>query len=134
MRHNIFVRERDPGFAYDMTTSEAETAFPYLHSYWETFGGFFARPPGGESLADVANRAYTFLNMLFRDRAGKKVFVVTHGGTLRCFRFLLERWTYEQALAWPKGQSPKNCGVTAYEYSPANGRLVLACYNATYWK
>ena len=28
------------------------------------------------------------------------VAVVTHGGTLRCFRYLLERWDYEQATTW----------------------------------
>src|SRR5687767_989135 len=51
VRMNLFIRERDPGFAYDMTRDEAETAFPWLHEYWQTFGGFMARPPGGESLA-----------------------------------------------------------------------------------
>ena len=35
------------------TKEEAEKSFPWLREYWETFGGFFARPPGGESLADV---------------------------------------------------------------------------------
>lgn len=134
VRRNHLLRERDPGYCYDMTTAEAEAAFPYLKEYWKTFGGFLARPPGGESLADVANRVYLFLNMLFRDRQGKKVFVVTHGGTLRCFRFLLERWTYEQALKWPPGQSPQNCGVTGYVFHPKSQRLVLHDYNTVYWQ
>src|SRR5258708_2895768 len=30
VRHNIFIRERDPGYAYDMTAEEAEAAFPWL--------------------------------------------------------------------------------------------------------
>ena len=47
-------------------------------------------------------------------RAGQKILVVTHGGTLRCFRFLLERWDYARAAAWPEGQAPANCGVTTY--------------------
>lgn len=133
VRRNPFIRERDPGYAYDMTTAEAEAAFPWLHEHWETYGGFFARPPGGESLMDVAQRVYTFLNTIFRDRAGKKVWVVTHGGTIRSFRFVLERWSYEQALKWPEGQSPKNCGVTSYGYDHAEKRLALREYNATYW-
>lgn len=134
IRMNPFIRERDTGFTYDMTTKEAETHFPYLKEYWQTFGGFFARPPGGESLADVAKRVYTFLNMLFRDRAGQKVWAVVHGGTLRSIRFLLERWTYDQALRWPEGHTPENCGVTTYKYNKKEKRLVLKEYNAVFWK
>ncbi|MHB8660545.1 MAG: histidine phosphatase family protein [Minisyncoccota bacterium] len=134
VRKNHFIRERDSGYAYDMTEEEARTAFPWLQQYWSTFGGYFARPPGGESLSDVSNRVYTFLNMLFRDRADQNIFVVTHGGTLRSFRFLLERWTYDQALRWPDGDSPKNSGVTHYEYDPTICRLLLKNYNSVYWK
>jgi 2,3-bisphosphoglycerate-dependent phosphoglycerate mutase len=134
IRSNPFIRERDPGFTYDMTEAEAEKNFPWLKNHWNTFGGFFSRPPGGESLADVSDRVYLFLNMLFRDRAGKRIFAFSHGGTIRCFRYKLERWTYERALKWPPGQSPKNCGVTSYRFSPAENRLVLECYNEILWK
>ena len=134
VRMNPFIREREPGFAYDMTTAEAENAFPWLQEYWQTFGGFFARPPGGESLSDVLNRVYTFVNMLFRDRQGKCVWVFTHGGTLRLIRMVLERWDYEQALRWPKGQSPQNCGITRYAYDTKKKRLTLTEYNTTAWK
>lgn len=129
VRSNLFIRERDPGFAYDMTEEEADRAFPYLREYWKTFGGFFACPPGGESLAQVTERVYQFLNMLFRDRVGERILVVTHGGTLRSFRFLLERWDYGKALKWPPGESPKNCGITTYNYSSEEKRLVLQDYN-----
>lgn len=134
VRHNPFIRERDPGYAYDMTTEEAESAFPWLREYWDTFGGFMARPPGGESLADVANRVYTFLGTLFRDRVGQDVLVVTHGGTLRCFRFLLERWDYDQATSWNSEPHPENCGVTVYGYNEELGRLALQSYNEVLWR
>jgi len=132
-RMNIFIRERDPGFTYDMTEAEAAAAFPWLEEYWQTFGGFMARPPGGESLADVVGRVHTFLDTLFRDRAGQKILVVTHGGTIRCFRFALERWGYEQAHSWPPGQSPANCGVTTYRCAADGDRLELEEYNRVYW-
>ncbi|MBI3083655.1 MAG: histidine phosphatase family protein [Candidatus Omnitrophica bacterium] len=131
VRRHLFIRERDPGHAFDMTETEAERHFPWLKEYWATCGGFFAHPPGGESLAQVAERVYLFLNMLFRDRAGKKILVITHGGTLRCFRFLLERWDYERALTWPADQKPANCGVTVYKYDPRLKRLMLKAYNLT---
>jgi 2,3-bisphosphoglycerate-dependent phosphoglycerate mutase len=133
VRMNIFIRERDSGYSYDMTTAEAETAFPWLNEYWRTYGGFMARPPGGESLADVVARVHTFLDTLFRDRAGQKILVVTHGGTLRCFRFLLERWDYARAAAWPEGQAPANCGVTTYRCAESGDHLELEEYNRVYW-
>ena len=134
VRMNQFIRERDPGYAYDMTTEEAEAAFPWLHDHWDTFGGFFARPPGGESLSDVSGRVYTFLNTLFRDRVGMRVWAVLHGGTLRAVRFILERWTYDQALKWSAGQSPENCGITVYNFDHNRQRLVLQEYNTVCWR
>jgi 2,3-bisphosphoglycerate-dependent phosphoglycerate mutase len=133
VRMNLFIRERDPGFTYDMTTEEAESAFPWLEEYWQTFGGFMARPPGGESLADVVARVHTFLDTLFRDRAGQKILVVTHGGTIRCFRFALERWDYDRAQKWPPGEAPANCGVTVYRAAPSGDRMELDEYNRVYW-
>lgn len=132
VRMNPFIRERDAGFTYDMTTDEAEAAFPWLQDYWKTFGPWFSRPPGGESLADVANRAYVFLNMLFRDRAGKRVLVVTHGGTMRCLRFLLERWTFDQTAALLETYRTPNCCVTSYEYDSTTRRLRLQELSAVY--
>ncbi len=134
MRQNLFIRERDPGHAYDMTKEEARRNFPWLQEYWDTFGGFFAIPPGGESLAQVAERVYLFLNMLFRDRGGKKILVVTHGGTLRCFRYLLEHWNYDRAKKWAPDEKPKNCGVTTYRYSEKTKSLLLEKYNEVLWK
>lgn len=133
IRRSLFLRERDPGYTYEMTDAEAEKAFPWLKEYWAMKGAFFARPPGGESLADVVNRLHTFLNVIFRDRKDQTVFVVMHGQVLRCFRYILEHWTYDQALVWPKDQEPKNCGVTSYVKDPQSGRLILNEYNAICW-
>jgi broad specificity phosphatase PhoE len=59
--------------------------------------------------------------------------VVTHGGTIRCFRFLLERWDYQRAQSWPAGQRPANCGVTVYHAAPTGDQLMLEEYNKVYW-
>jgi broad specificity phosphatase PhoE len=129
VRPHAFVRERDAGYTYDMTTAEAEAAFPWLQEYWDTHGPWFARPPGGESLADVGQRVYLFLNMLFRDRAGQRVLVATHGGTLRALRSLLERWPVEEIPSFLKDCKTPNCGVTVYRVNPAVGRLSLEHLN-----
>src|SRR4029453_8566223 len=131
-RHHLFLRERDAGWTYDMTTGEAETAFPWLQEYWDTLGPFFAPPPGGESLADVAQRVYLFLNMLFRDRAGQRVLLVSHGGTLRVLRFRLGRWTYEEFLVRFREDSIPNCAVTSYAYDAGAGHLTLRNLNAVH--
>ncbi len=133
VRMNQFIRERDSGYTYDMNKEQAAKAFPWLQDHWDTFGGYFSRPPGGESLADVSQRVYSFLNTLFRDRKGKKVWIVLHGGTLRALRFLLERWDFDQALKWPQGQTPENCGITVYDYDKKEQRLVLKEYNKVVW-
>ncbi|MEZ5289098.1 MAG: histidine phosphatase family protein [Vicinamibacterales bacterium] len=124
IRHHLFLRERDTGYTFDMTTAEAEAAFPWLQGYWNTYGPILGRPPGGESLADVAQRAYMFLSMLFRERAGQRVLVVTHGGTLWMFRMLLERWTWDEAAEHFRTGSVPQCSVTHYEFDPVAGRLV----------
>jgi broad specificity phosphatase PhoE len=132
VHQDVFIRERDPGFAYDMTTAEAEAAFPWLQEYWRTSGSFFARPPGGESVAQVCERVHLFLQTLTRDHAGERLLVVTHGVAMRAFRFLLESWTYEDAAAHFRGDPPHNCSVTVYEPAQEGGPLELREYNTVY--
>jgi 2,3-bisphosphoglycerate-dependent phosphoglycerate mutase len=134
VRHHLFLRERDAGWTYDMTTAEAEAAFPWLQGYWDTVGRFFARPPGGESLAEVAERVYLFLGMLFRDRSRQRVLVVSHGGTLRVFRYLLERWTHDEFLERWESEPVPNCAVTSYAFDAAAGRLLLSGLNRVHWR
>ena len=133
IRHHLFVRERDGGHTYDMTDAEAQAAFPWLQEYWTTFGSFFARPPGGESLAQVCERVYAFLQKLARTMAGKRVLVVTHGGTIWCFRYVLERWTYEEAERRFGTESNPNCSVTSYRYDEGSGRLRLSEASTVHW-
>lgn len=133
VRHSLFLRERDTGYTYDMTTAEAEQAFPWLQDYWTTYGGIFGRPPGGESYADVAARAHQFLGILSRDRAGQRVLVVTHGGTLWMFRMLLERWTWDEAAEFIRTGSIGQCSVTDYSFDPASRRLRLGRSAHVYW-
>lgn len=134
LRSNLFIRERDTGYAYDMTTAEAEAAFPYLDEYWQTSGSFFARPPGGESIAQVVERVHSFMDILIRDHTGERILVVTHGGTLRAFLFLLEYWDYEQAERSMLTDRPHNCGVTSYVYDETHKQLTLSAYDQVLWR
>jgi probable phosphoglycerate mutase len=122
--HDLFVRERDTGHGWDMTTAEAEVAFPWLEEYWKTIGPFFARPPGGESVAQVCERVQMFLHRIERAHAGQRVLVVTHGVTMRAFRYLIEGWSYDQIEVNLRAPAAPNASYTAYE-SEANGPLRL---------
>lgn len=133
-RHHLFIRERDAGHAYDMTDAEAGRAFPWLQDYWLTSGPFFARPPGGESLADVCARVHAFLQKVARTLAGRRILVVTHGGTTWCFRYVLERWSYEEAERRFTTERNPNCAVTTYERDQTSGRLRLMEAGRVYWR
>lgn len=113
------------GYTFDMTTDEANAAFPWLQEYWETFGRFFARPPGAESLADVAQRVYMFFGNAFSRPGGSARISRVPRGTMRMFRFWLERWTYDEVVKrWDTEPIP-NCAVLTYHYKPDVGRLCL---------
>jgi broad specificity phosphatase PhoE len=131
VRCDTFIRERDAGFAYDMTSEEARTAFPYLDEYWRTTGSFFSRPPGGESVAQVCERAALFLNRL-ESLPEQRILIVTHGVVLRAFRFLLENWDYATAEEAIRNEAPENCSVTVYE--SGIGGYLLREYNSVYWR
>jgi broad specificity phosphatase PhoE len=134
VRHNVFIRERDTGYTFDMTNAEVEVAFPWLQEYWDTSGPIFGQPPGGESLADVAKRVYLFLSMLFRDRAGRSVIVATHAGTIWMFRMLLERWSWEEAERQLRTGSIPQCSATAYAFDPDANDLTSRCVATIFWE
>ncbi len=123
VRSHMFLRERDVGYTFNFTAAEARQAFPWLQPHWDLTGQFFSRPPGGESLADVALRVHLFLESSNHDLAGRAVLIVTHGGPLRMFRYWLERWTFEDvAERWDREAVP-NCCVIAYGLEPSTARL-----------
>jgi len=114
---SVLVRERDCGYTFNMTAEESREFFPFLEEHWKLFGSFFAVPPGGESFAQVTTRVSTFFEMLCRSYSGKNVLVVSHGGTIACFRGLIESLPYDEVVFWERGKDPGNCNVTAYSFS-----------------
>jgi len=130
--HDTYLRERHAGYTYDMTKEEADRYFPWLEDYWNTFGGFHACPPGGESIVGMVERAHSFLRMLHRERSGKKVCLVTHGEWMRALRYKAERWSDDDAVAWKPEDRPRNCAVLVYE-PDEDGNLALKVRNKMYW-
>lgn len=75
------------------------------------------RPPGGESLADVARRATPVVEELRGEKG--HILVVSHGGTLQT--------VLRHLLGWPDGSGPKlilfNTGLTMVRLWPDRVRL-----------
>jgi broad specificity phosphatase PhoE len=71
--------------------------------------------------------------MLFRDRPQQRILIVSHGGTLRVFRHLLERWTPDEFVARWDTEPVANCAVTSYTSDLAAERLRLRTLNAVHW-
>jgi hypothetical protein len=61
------------------------------------------------------------------------VLVVTRGGTLRCFRYILQGWTYQRFEEAFHTDSAANCSVTWYAYEPGAEKLVLRGCNEIFW-
>ncbi len=132
---DLLLRERVSGYGYDMYGAEAVEHFPWQEAHWNLFGNLFACPPGGESVPTAIDRVNSFLLKLRLDHAGKRVLISTHGRILACFRHVLEGWSWEQTEKFVENHNPerpKNCGVTFYQYSPEENRMVLKEYNTVY--
>lgn len=122
-RSHLDLREREPGYTFNMTVTEVNRYFPWYQEYEATFGKFYSKPPGGESIAHVCSRVHMFLNSLRRARTGKRVLVVTHGRVMLCFRFWIERILPSKAESLFAGGDIKNCGVLWYVWNGEEGRF-----------
>lgn len=137
VKEDVRFRERENGFTYLMVREDVERLYPNLQTHWKMVGPFFARPPNGESLAEVTEkRLMPALKDLFREHSGKRVFVVSHGRVIQCARAYLDELDAAQTVAFlqTKGEDPKNCSLMVYRYSPEHGKLVLAEYNTVCWE
>ena len=126
IRRDWRIREREPGWGFNMTEDEARSHFPWLKGMWSEAGPFFAQPPGGESLVQVVDRVAPVIGEFNLGEEGRTIFIVSHGNTIRCMRFLFESMTYEQV---EKTYWPPNCGVVAYDMDPATGEMRLIVEN-----
>ena len=133
IRSSHLIVERLSGYTYDMDTEEANRAFPYLARHFELFGPFYAEPPGGESQYHVSLRTLTFYERVRSHRAGKKVWVVDHGGTQRCLIFNVEGRSAQEFMDQYYTEEPPNCGITVYRFSPETKRMKREALNQIFY-
>lgn len=123
------LREREWGyFSYDDHASEDDThthAFLFAQ-YRKTFaapmGRYFARPVGGESLADVADRMRSFHHDLFFDIQNGVTdhLIMMHAAAMMSFVYAITK-THPHFMT--DEAFPENTGVRLLDINPDTGRF-----------
>lgn len=131
IRGNPLLGERRSGYIYGLSRKQIDQYFPWYQGYLQREGYFRARPPGGESHLDVLIRIYLMLGQIIKHRPGQTVWVVCHGGIIRGFRFLVERWSPEEYEA--DKVACENCALTDYILNEQTQQLQLNQYNRVFW-
>lgn len=115
---NRTIRERDWGDIDSISKDEFRNNPIYrLNCQKESQDPLYWRPPGGESIQDVAdNRVRNFLDTLHREMGRQTVVAVTHGEFMRAARTVLERISDETYDEWENSPAEKihNCQILQY--------------------
>lgn len=91
------LREQSMGAWQGLTWEEVQRRYgTAINDYWDDYVN--ARPPGGESLADLDARVGAFLERIATDHAGERLVLVTHIGPIRCLVCRLFGLGLDQAL------------------------------------
>jgi 2,3-bisphosphoglycerate-dependent phosphoglycerate mutase len=125
VREDYLLREQDFGlFTEIYDKAEQKQKFPEEFEKWARLrtnsGKFYARPPDGESRADVAQRVRLFLHTAMHEAndGSRNIIIVGHGVTNRAF----EMNFLHRSVDWfEHSDNPGNADVTVIEGSHARG-------------
>jgi broad specificity phosphatase PhoE len=120
------LREKEFGILDRFTKRGIINKFPELAEQRRLVGKFYFRPPGGESWCDVILRLRSFVEVLRRDYAQRRVVVVSHQVIVNCLRYLLERLDERRILDIDQQGDVPNCSITEYAGTPDGMMLVNA--------
>lgn len=125
---NRAFRERDWGAIGTISRAEFNRRPEYeLSARQRQHDPLYWTPPGGESVADVAeNRVRNILRKIDTGGAsGGRVLAVTHGETMMAFRLVLERLSDEafEALDADPAHRLPNCAVLHYSATGPETRM-----------
>lgn len=122
------LRDRVMGELELLTGAAIAARYPAEAARRAAVGEFHWRPPGGESLLDVAARLRTLLDEVRREHAGARVLLVAHDSVVLMLRHLVD------GLSLPDLESVVRVGMVANasvtRWTGDTGRLVLAEYNS----
>ncbi len=126
-RLNRALRERDWGDIGSLTRTEFETRPEYtLNAWMKTHDPLYWRPPGGESIASVAeDRVRNILDTLHRECSERAVIAVAHGELIAALQLVLERLDDDEFKRVDADKTEKihNCEIFHYtRIDPHTGR------------
>ena len=135
VREDYLLREQDFGlFTEIYDHAERKQKFPAEFEKWARLrsnsGKFYARPPDGESRADVAQRMRLFLQTIMHEaRHGHdNVVIVGHGVTNRAF----EMNFLQHPVDWfERSDNPGNADITLIEGTREMGYTSTLLHQAT---
>lgn len=116
------LMETDFGKFEGMSFSDIEKEFPEEYSKLVSEGIDY-RFPKGESVEDTYNRISDFIKSIISEKSDETVFIVSHGGAIRCIiSYLMDR---DYSTHWK--YRIDNGSVSMIEYY--DGFSVLSCLN-----
>jgi 2,3-bisphosphoglycerate-dependent phosphoglycerate mutase len=125
VHEDYLLREQDFGlFTEIYDRAEQRRKFPEEFEKWARLrnnsGKFYARPPDGESRADVAQRVRLFLQTVMHDigSGNDTVIIVGHGVTNRAFEM---NFLHHSVEWFERSDNPGNADVTLIEGTHAEG-------------
>ncbi|NYJ09208.1 2,3-bisphosphoglycerate-dependent phosphoglycerate mutase [Rhizobium leguminosarum] len=134
IREDYLLREQDFGlFTEIYDHAEQKQKFPEEFEKWARLrsnsGKFYARPPDGESRADVAQRVRLFLQTVMRDaeNSSHNVVIVGHGVTNRA----VEMNFLHRPVEWfERSDNPGNADITLIEGTRLQGYESILLHQA----
>lgn len=121
------LRDRVMGDLELLTAVAIAERFPAEAAQRRESGEFHYRPPGGESLLDVADRLAPLLADLHRENAGRRVLLVAHDAVVLMLRYLIERLSLDELRATVAAGPVENASFTSW--TGTGNRMVLVEYN-----
>lgn len=110
---DIRLREKESWYHFNMTKKQSIGYFPWRDSYYNANNPIYVIPPWGESLAQLTDRVYSFVDsVLYPAESGLTTLVLTHGHAIKGFRHILEWISIEDALSAP---AVSNCATLSYD-------------------
>jgi broad specificity phosphatase PhoE len=111
-----------------LTSSMVAERFPAEAARARDAEAFTYRPPGGESLGDIAVRLDALMHDLHAEYAGRRVFIVAHDAVVLMLRYVVERLTFDDLATIVQDGPVANASLTRFDGS--SGCLQLVEYNA----
>ena len=122
------LRDRELGILEMLTAAAVELHHPQEAARRRLLGELRWRPPGGESLADVALRLRSLLRDLYQAEASRRVLLVAHDAVVLMLRHVVDDLDEAELIELNRAGAVNNTAITRWSRDD-DGLLQLDCYN-----